>query len=169
MKAKPPQKDRDANLRALVGYGVKRANSAMTGDVERLLGRFGLRRTTYSALSVIAENAGIRQSELAEVLAIERPNLVQILDEVQQAGWIERARDKADRRVYLLSATAEGLTRVARAGEALRVYDQRLTEGLSGQERATLIAALRVVEGNSARAMDEGAWEGHGVGDISTT
>lgn len=169
MKAKPPQKDRDANLRALVGYGVKRANSAMTGDVERLLGRFGLRRTTYSALSVIAENAGIRQSELAEVLAIERPNLVQILDEVQQAGWIERARDKADRRVYLLSATAEGLTRVARAGEALRVYDQRLTEGLSGQERATLIAALRVVEGNSARAMGEGAWEGHGVGDISTT
>lgn len=141
----------------------------MMGDVERLLGHFSLRRTTYSALSVIAENEGIRQSDLAEVLAIERPNLVQILDEVERAGSIVRARDGADRRVYLLNATPEGMALVARAGVALHAYDQRLTEGLSVQERAALIAALRRVEGNSARAMDEGAWEGLSVGDLSTT
>lgn len=156
--------DRDAELRALVGYGVKRANAAMMGDVERLLGRFGLRRTTFSALSVIAGNAGIRQSELAEVLAIERPNLVQILDELQRAGWIERARDQTDRRVYLLSATVGGAARLAEAGDALRTYDARLTQGMNAAERAALIAALRRVEENGA-----GAWEGMGVGEISAT
>ncbi|GAB5448454.1 MarR family winged helix-turn-helix transcriptional regulator [Gymnodinialimonas sp.] len=156
--------ERDAELRALVGYGVKRANSAVMGEVERLLGRFGLRRTTFSALSVIAGNAGIRQSELADVLAIERPNLVQILDELQRAGWIERARDGADRRVYLLTATEAGLARVAQAGEVLRAYDARLTEGFSAAERAAFIAALRRVEENGAVA-----WEGRDVGEISTT
>ena len=161
--------DRDADLRALVGYGVKRANAAMMGDVERLLGRFSLRRTTYSALSVIAANAGIRQSDLAEVLAIERPNLVQILDEVERAGWIARARDGADRRVYLLRATPEGAEHVARAGKALHAYDQRLTQGLSADQRAALIAGLRRVEENSARAMDEEAWEGLCRGDVSAT
>lgn len=153
---------RDAELRALVGYGVKRANSAMMGDVERLLGRFGLRRTTFSALSVIAGNAGIRQSEVAEVLAIERPNLVAILDELQRPGLIERVRDVADRRAYLLTATADGLARVTEAGGALRTYDARLTAGMSAAERAALIAALRRVEDNSAEA-----WEGRDVGQIS--
>ncbi len=45
---------RDAELRGLVGYGVKRANSAIMGDVERVLGRFGLRRTTFSAMPSIS-------------------------------------------------------------------------------------------------------------------
>lgn len=154
---------RDADLRALVGYNVKRANSAMMGDVERLLGRYGLRRTTFSALSVIAGNAGIRQSDLAEVLAIERPNLVQIVDELQRSALIERARDAADRRAYLLTATAGGIARVAEAGKALRAYDARLTKGLSAAERAALIKALRRVEQNGAEA-----WEGRDVGQIQT-
>lgn len=155
---------KDAELRALVGYGVKRANSAMMGDVERLLGRFGLRRTTFSALSVIAGNPGIRQSEVAEVLAIERPNLVAILDELQRPALIERVRDEADRRAYLLTATRDGLARVAEAGEALRAYDARLTNGMTAAERAALIAALRRVERNS-----EEAWEGRDVGQVSTS
>lgn len=158
-----PEHDLDAELRRLVGYGVKRANSAVTGEVERLLGQFGLRRTTYSALSVIAGNPGIRQSALAEVLAIERPNLVQILDEVMRAGWIARARDDADRRVYRLTATGAGLVRLAEAGEALRAYDDRLTRGMSADERTALIAALRRVEENGGKA-----WEGRDLGEIST-
>ncbi|OAN77614.1 hypothetical protein A8B78_13915 [Jannaschia sp. EhC01] len=162
-------KERDGELRALVGYGVKRANSALVGGVERLLARFDLRRTTFSALSVIANNAGIRQSDLAEVLAIERPNLVQILDEVQRAGWIARARDGADRRVYRLTVTAAGLARLTEAGDALRTYDARLTRGMSAQERTALIAALRRVEENGLHALDEEAWEGPDVGEISTT
>ncbi|MBY4894745.1 MarR family transcriptional regulator [Rhodobacteraceae bacterium N5(2021)] len=162
-------KERDAELRALVGYGVKRANSALVGGVAQLLGRFDLRRTTFSALSVIANNAGIRQSDLAEVLAIERPNLVQILDEVQRAGWIARARDGADRRVYRLTVTAAGLARLTEAGDALRTYDARLTRGMSAQERTALIAALRRVEENGLHALDEEAWEGPDVGEISTT
>lgn len=152
---------RDAELRRLVGYNVKRANSAIMGDVERILGRFGLRRTTFSALSVIATNTGIRQSDLAEVLSIERPNLVQILDELQRPGWIERARDTADRRVYLLSATDGGVACLGEASAALSEYDARLTRGLSAGERAALIAALQCVEGNGGMA-----WEGQDAGDV---
>lgn len=155
---------RDGELRALVGYGVKRANSAIMGDVERLLGRFGLRRVTFSALSVVAGNAGIRQSELAEVLAIERPNLVAILEELTRSALVARARDGADRRAYLLTATEAGAALLARAGEALSAYDARLTEGMSASERAALIAALRRMEENAA-----GAWEGRSVGEIQTS
>jgi DNA-binding MarR family transcriptional regulator len=153
----------DEQLRALVGYNIKRANSGIFAGVEGTLAPFGLRRTTYSALSVIVENRQIRQSELAEVLAIEKPNLVQILDELQGAGLIARARDAADRRVYLLSATAKGEARVAEASASLRAYDDRLTAGLSPEERAALIAALRRIEDNGPEA-----WEGRNVAEIPT-
>lgn len=161
--------ERDADLRALVSYNVKRANSALMGDVERVLGRFGLRRTTFSALSVIAANGGIRQSDVAEALAIERPNLVQILDEVQRTGWIERVRDGADKRVYLLNATPAGRARLAKADAALRAHDARLTAGMDARERAALIAALRRVEEAGAAINQDGAWEGLTVEDVSTT
>lgn len=153
----------DAALRSLVGYNVKRANSAIMGDVERVLGRFGLRRTTFSALSVVSDNPGLRQSELAEVLAIERPNLVQIVEELLRPGWIVRERDAADRRAYRLSASAEGTHRLTQAGTALSAYDARLTKGMDAAERAALISALRKVEANGAEA-----WEGRDVGETSS-
>jgi DNA-binding MarR family transcriptional regulator len=162
MEPIPP--DLDAELRGLVGYNIKRANSAMMGDLERVLGRFGLRRTTFSALSVVAGMPGIRQSVLAAVLAIERPNLVQIVEELRWPGWVVRVRDGADRRAYLLSASEAGAVRVAVAGAALRAYDARLTAGFSAQERAALIVALRRVERNGTDA-----WEGFGHCEISTT
>lgn len=155
---------RDADLRTLVGYGIKRANSAIMGDVERVLGRYGLRRTTFSALSVICANAGIKQSELSQVLAIERPNLVAILEELQRSMLITRERDTSDRRVYLLTATESGHARGAQAGEALRAYDARLTRGMTGPERDALIAALRRVEENGAEAVED-----RNAGEIQTS
>ncbi len=155
---------RDTDLRALVSYGIKRANAAIMGDVERLLGRFGLRRTTFSALSVIAGNARIRQSEVAVALAIEPPNLVQVLDELQRSALIVRARDETDRRAYLLSVTESGAALLAQADTALQAYDARLTRNMSAEERRALIAALRQVEENGA-----GAVEGRDAGQVQTT
>lgn len=152
----------DNDLRLLVGYGIKRANSALSADFERLLGRFGLRRSTYSALSVVADNPGVRQSDVADVLAIERPNLVQILDELLRAAWIVRARDPSDRRVYRLTATVSGIAHRDRARDVLVEHDQRLTQGWDPAERLALLAALRRVE-----RMGGEAWEGRDVGTVS--
>jgi DNA-binding MarR family transcriptional regulator len=39
---------------------------------------------TYSLMAVIVDNPGVRQSQLAQVLAIERSNLVVLLDELER-------------------------------------------------------------------------------------
>ncbi len=158
----------DRDLRDLVSYSIKRANAALMGDIERVLGRFGLRRSTYSALSVVTDNPGVRQSDVSQALAIERPNMVQILDELQRSGLIVRVRDPGDRRAYLLSATTAGTALMAEAGAALHAHDQRLTEGFSAEQRRALIAALRRVEGNGVLLVGGGAWEGRNVGKVST-
>lgn len=159
---RPP--DRDAELRRLVSYGIKRANAALTPNIERILGGFGLRRSTYSALSVLRDNPALRQSDLSEILSIERPNLVQILDELRHSGLIDRVRDPSDRRAYRLSVTATGAALVVRASAVLMAYDRGLTAGMSTAEREALIAALRRVEQMGAEV-----WEDRDVGTVSTT
>ena len=95
----------DKGLRQFAGYHLKRAYNVLRSDLSRTLEPLGLRITTYSSLILIVENPGIRQSELASALDIERPNMVVIIDDLEQRGWINRERVKTDRRAYALYAT----------------------------------------------------------------
>lgn len=136
----------DATLRGFSGYNMKRAFNAIQADVNRALAPLGLRMLTFSALVVVVDNPGLRQSQLAGVLSIERPNLVLVVDELERAGLITRDPAPTDRRAYALNPTAEGRALCDRALAAVRDHDDRMTGGLSEEERAALIRALQRIE-----------------------
>lgn len=140
--------EQDQGLRKFCGYNIKRAFNVIQADVNQTLTRFGLRLVTWSALSVIKENPGLRQSQLADILSIERPNLVLLLDELERADLINRDRDSADRRAYCLSLTETGEVLYAEALLAVEAHEDRMTEGLTAEERVALIAMLRRIEAN---------------------
>ncbi len=137
---------RDDVLRSFAGYAMKRAFNAIRADVTRTLDPFGLRMVTFSALALVVENPGLSQAQLADALAIERPNLVALVDELERAGFIARNRAAADRRAYALTPTAEGRALYARAARAVRAHDRRMTAGLSDGDRARLIGMLTTIE-----------------------
>lgn len=136
----------DATLRRFAGYYMKRAFYVVQADVSQTLKPFGLRMVTFSALTLIADNPGLRQAQLAEALAIERPNLVVIIDELEARDLIRRERDPADRRAYALIPTAAGTDLNARAVAAVARHEDRLFGFLDRTRRTDLIAALRHVE-----------------------
>ncbi len=136
----------DRSLREFTGYGMKRAFNAIQADVNRTLKPFGLRMVTFSALSVIGETPGLRQSDLAAALSIERPNLVVLVDELEQAGLITRDRVETDRRAYALAPTLKGRRLLARATKAVRAHDARMTAALSDGDKARLSVMLAAIE-----------------------
>ncbi len=138
----------DATLRRFSGYGMKRAFNMVQSDLNAALKPFGLRMITFSALVVIRDAPGLRQARLAEVLQMEKPNLVALLDELERAGLITRTRLAEDRRAHALDVTGAGITLCARALAAVDAHESRMTEGLTPEERAALIRALRVIETN---------------------
>lgn len=140
--------DQDKSLRDFAGYNMKRAFNVIQADVNVTLAAFGLRMVTWSALSVIRDNTGLRQSQLADILSIERPNLVVLVDELERADLINRDRDAGDRRAYCLSLTEAGETLYADALAAMQAHDNRMTEGLTVEERQSLISMLRKIEAN---------------------
>lgn len=149
MKDKPaPLKD--TTLSGLTGYRLQRANSAASSRFKAVFAEFGLRRTTFSCLSLIVDNPGLRQSQLGEALAIERPNLGQIVEDLTQQGLILRETSKTDRRAYALSPTAKGRRLFADALAAVRALDAHITKGMSQNEVQALRKALGCMLVNAA-------------------
>ncbi|WP_204115250.1 MarR family winged helix-turn-helix transcriptional regulator [Shimia biformata] len=136
----------DATLRGFVGYHMKRAFNVVQADLVRTLQPFELRMLTYSALVLIVDNPGLRQSQLADAMDIERPNLVVILDELEGRELVSRDRVPTDRRAYALTATPAGQLLCKRAVAAVEAHERALLSGLDDATRATLVAALSKIE-----------------------
>lgn len=145
--------------------GPERNFGFLVHDVARLLRvaydrrtrELGLTRSQWWVLNNLYFNEGITQSELAEVLDIEKPTLGRLLDRLESKGWLERRADPSDRRakrVYL-TGNVQGLMRALRVLAA----DLRATalDGLDEGEREQLHEALRLVKGNLLRLNGNGS------------
>ena len=83
----------------------------------------GLTRSQWQVLAYLANNEGINQSGLADLLEIEPITLGRIIDKLQTRGLIERRPDPSDRRVWLLHLTPAArpkLSLLRRLGEVTR-------------------------------------------------
>ena len=136
----------DENLRRYIGYNIKRAFNVMQADLNSTLKPLDLRMITYSALAIIVGNPGLRPSELAEALSIERANLAVILGELEQAGLIERCTSPTDRRAQSISISDAGEALFRKASVAVDAHDQRMIASLSPSELAQLRLALKRIE-----------------------
>lgn len=136
----------DQTLRGLLGYNVKRAFNVMQADLNRALKPHDLRMITFTALVLIVDNPGLRQSQLADALAIERPNLVVIIDELEGRELITRDRVPTDRRAYSLQATLAGRRLYQAALRDVQDHEVGLLSGLTEAERSRIIAAMNLIE-----------------------
>ena len=145
--------------------GPDRNFGFLVHDVARLLRvaydrrtrELGLTRSQWWVLNHLYFHEGITQSELAELLDVEKPTLGRLLDRLEGKGWLERRPDPCDRRakrVYL-TGNVQGLMR------ALRVLAADLRadalDGLDEVERERLLDALGVVKGNLLRLNGNGS------------
>lgn len=136
----------DATLRQFTGYSMKRAFITIQADVARTLDPFGLRMITFSALAMVGDNPGLSQSQLAAGLAIERPNLVVIIDELERRDLITRDRVPTDRRTYALQLTDEGAQLLSQATEALLAHEERIMKDVAGDDEAAMLRAFKHIE-----------------------
>jgi DNA-binding MarR family transcriptional regulator len=136
----------DASLRKFAGYNIRRASNVIQADLAAVLEPFGLRMITFSALVLVVDNPNLTQSQLAGALAIERSNLVVVVDELESRDFIVRNPVPNDRRAYALTATLAGRRRCEKVSEAVRDHEARLLAGLTAAERDGLAALLARIE-----------------------
>ncbi|HBY21914.1 MAG TPA: MarR family transcriptional regulator [Propionibacteriaceae bacterium] len=108
---------------------------------ERLRGE-GMSPREFGVLTHVAANPGQTQQQLADALGIHRNNMVGLIDEVEAAGWVLRARSRTDRRAFNVQITPTGSALVARAAALIPLMDEDVVAGLTTPERQTLLALL---------------------------
>lgn len=145
----------DKMLREFMGYNMKRTFNVFHADLAKVLEPFDLRMVTYSALVLIVDNPGMRQSQLADALAIERSNLVLIVDELERRELIIREPSKTDRRAYSLTTTLKGKRLCEKATKANIESEARLLSCLDPEMKKTMLEALELIRKNAGGGEDE--------------
>jgi MarR family transcriptional regulator, transcriptional regulator for hemolysin len=134
-------------------------------DVARLLRRrfeqrakgLGLTRSQWQTLAYLANNEGIHQAGLADILEIEPITLVRILDKLAERGLIERRQHPTDRRIWLLYMRDEArplLEDMRSIGDAAR---GEALAGVTGEDRDRLYDTLTLMKSNLVQACRLGA------------
>ena len=97
----------------------------------------------HAILAVLDEGSRETQGAIAQALGYDKGQLVGLLDELEDAGLIERRRDPADRRRHVVEMTAAGRETLGR----LRLLSTRIEDeflaSLNEQERRQLQSLLR--------------------------
>ena len=138
---------------------VSRNFGFLLNDVARLLRtaydrrirELGLTRAQWWVLTHVFRAEGITQTELAEVLEVEKPTLGRLLDRLEAKGWVRRTHDVRDRRVWRVKLTKE----VEPALRTMRTIAAELRRdalaGLSAAERERFVDSLLSIKSNLLR------------------
>jgi MarR family transcriptional regulator, lower aerobic nicotinate degradation pathway regulator len=114
----------------------------MRAPGEQALSVLGLRPRHMITLTVLRDFGPAGQQQLAEVLDIDRTNLVGLLNELEAQSWIVRRRSPEDRRRHVVELTTSGRGILARAELAFAAVEDHVLAGLSVDERETLYGLL---------------------------
>lgn len=123
---------------------------------DRRVKPLGLTRSQWWVLNHLYRNDGITQSELADILEVERATLGRLLDRLETKGWVRReghADDRRAKRVFLTEEVEPALKAMRAAAAELR---RDALSGISAEDQSRFVDALLAVKANLSRT-DNGA------------
>jgi MarR family transcriptional regulator for hemolysin len=131
-------------------------------DVARLLKRrfernargTGLTRSQWQVLAHLAQNEGIHQGRLAELLDVEAITLGRIVDKLETLGLIERRPHPSDRRIWLLHLTAAARPQLTQLRELGNITRREALAGICEADRDRLLKTLQTLKANLSDACD---------------
>jgi DNA-binding MarR family transcriptional regulator len=119
-----------------------RAHAALTRELSaRLEALHGLTLNDYDVLVQLyfAEDHRLRRVDLARSVLLTASGITRLLDGLERAGWVEKARCDSDARVTYAVLTPKGLTKFEGARDThIGDIEELFGSHFSEDERATL-------------------------------
>jgi len=144
------------NLSRNFGFLLNDVARLLRTAYDRRIRELGLTRAQWWVLTHLFRSDGITQTELAELLEIEKPTLGRLLDRLETKGWVRRTHDARDRRIWRVKLTKE----VEPALRTMRSIAAELRRdalaGLSAAERERFVDSLLAIKSNLLRLQSSG-------------
>jgi DNA-binding MarR family transcriptional regulator len=129
-------------LAGMIGYALRRAQLAVFDEIIASFAELDLRPAQYSVLVLLQHSPGLKQSDVAAALGIQRANFVVLFDGLERRGLARRSPAPNDRRSYALFLTDAGAQLLARANRLEAAFEARLEAKLGPGGRTQLLDLL---------------------------
>ena len=129
---------------------------ALTSSAYRAAGKKSLKlngldditKEQFGILILLTLKDGLYQTQIANILGKDRPNITRMIDILESNGYITREKDENNRRILKVFLTDKGKEKV----EFVKPLKERMSaaqyKGMSDEEILTLVRLLRQVRNN---------------------
>ncbi|MHB8531145.1 MAG: MarR family winged helix-turn-helix transcriptional regulator [Solirubrobacteraceae bacterium] len=104
--------------------------------------QLGMQFRHLIALSYVGDHDCCPQQDLADAFCMDANNVVLLLNELEELGYVSRLRDPHDRRRHLVQITKAGRRAFASAERATTSIEDEVLHALDPDERETLLRLL---------------------------
>lgn len=89
---------------------IVRTAALLSADFEQIFKPYGLTGTQYNVLRILrgADEAGLCRNDVRDRLLTRMPDATRLLDRMEKAGLLSRAREQEDRRLVTTRLTKKG-------------------------------------------------------------
>lgn len=140
---KPARENRPANIGTLLLHAFQAHERLL---FERFAEEgFGELRSKHGAVLANLDGAGTRPSVLAGRAGLSRSAMAELLDELEELGYVRRVDDLEDGRAKLVLLTDRGRKCVALAHGSLSALETRFAHAVGARRYASLRRALEEI------------------------
>ena len=132
-------------LEGLIGYNARRAALTVIAVFLERMKPYGLRPVEFSTLSLITHNPGVTARQLCHALGVLPPNMVGLINGLEQRALIERRPHPSDRRAQGLHLSEHGQAMMQAAERTAAELEQDAAHRLSAAEQKTLMGLLQKI------------------------
>jgi len=135
-----------SSLREEAMLNIVRTATTLSDEMDELFKERGITGTQYNVLRILrgAEPNGLCRNELRDRMITRMPDVTRLLDRMEEAGLVSRARDNEDRRMVSTRITAAGREMVDELDQPVHAFNQRRLAHVTDEQLETLIELLTV-------------------------
>jgi DNA-binding MarR family transcriptional regulator len=154
-----------AHVEAIVAELRGALRELRCGTTERII-RQGVSMTQIHVLWLLEHHGELPMSRLAELLAVSPSNSSGLIDRMEERGFVERRRDRGDRRLVVVDIGPEGVRLLQDLEE---LHHDRLRRALARLDPARLARVLEAFSDFRAAIeadLDPACWRHAATGEI---
>jgi len=139
------------SLKSSPGHLLRRAQQYAHDLYSKEVGGTGPTPRQFEVLHVVAQNAGLSQTDLVRHTGIDRSTLADMIARMMKKGLLSRKRTKEDARANAVSITAAGRKMLSGASSKVVKSDGAVLKVLPKTQQAAFMKALKAY----AEALDQ--------------
>ncbi len=133
-----------------IGFNLFVTHLRLKTGLARAMRPFDTTPEQFAILSLLQEQDGLQQRDIADLLVKDRPNITRILERMQKKHLIERKTDSIDRRAMRVYLTKTGSKIYPELKQIAIEYRNQAYAGLNRTEQKQLRDMLQLISENLA-------------------